>query len=323
MARTNVGVAAHITAASVGGPRFDSALTPEERQSIGNGIWLCQTHAKEIDDDEVGYPADLLRAWKKNAEEDARALIGKPISGQSLNVSLQLVLHRASDDSLLVVGSTNLPDGTKLWVELTEPDKPRQTSVEKTVVREGTFGASGFLAGIGKPYPHGWCEVRAVAYFNGPWQQPGSVIAIVGKEGEFLVGRFADPLHPEFEDSEKTLNAAFACIAPPLTDTPPRSPADLERATQIVKDAVLTVEGRVSSEPVAEVVRVFMESPGLRERDGWSAEALASGAVVVRFSYWNGPQPRPDVAEWIVILDSGDVRYRNLQAKQMSWLPNY
>lgn len=36
----NTGVAAHITAASPGGPRFDSALSPEERSNLENGIWL-------------------------------------------------------------------------------------------------------------------------------------------------------------------------------------------------------------------------------------------------------------------------------------------
>ena len=37
----NVGVAAHITAASPGGPRYDANLAPEERSSSSNGIWLC------------------------------------------------------------------------------------------------------------------------------------------------------------------------------------------------------------------------------------------------------------------------------------------
>jgi hypothetical protein len=39
----NLGVGAHITAASPGGPRFDAELIPEERCSPTNGIWLCTT----------------------------------------------------------------------------------------------------------------------------------------------------------------------------------------------------------------------------------------------------------------------------------------
>jgi hypothetical protein len=48
----NIGVAAHITAASQNGPRFDANMTPEERKSAENGIWLCQNCAKLIDNDE-------------------------------------------------------------------------------------------------------------------------------------------------------------------------------------------------------------------------------------------------------------------------------
>jgi hypothetical protein len=64
----NVGVAAHITAASIGGPRFDPGLTPDEREGIGNGIWLCQTCAKLVDSDVTRYSVGLLREWRNQAE---------------------------------------------------------------------------------------------------------------------------------------------------------------------------------------------------------------------------------------------------------------
>lgn len=65
----NVGVAGHITAASLGGPRYDPSLTPEQRCSIENGIWLCQTCGKLVDNDAIRYPKSLLREWKRQAEE--------------------------------------------------------------------------------------------------------------------------------------------------------------------------------------------------------------------------------------------------------------
>jgi hypothetical protein len=68
---TNIGVAAHITAASCEGPRYDNTLTSEQRSDINNGIWLCQTHAKLIDDDELTYTATILRGWKIEAESVA------------------------------------------------------------------------------------------------------------------------------------------------------------------------------------------------------------------------------------------------------------
>lgn len=67
----NIGVAAHITAASSGGERYDANLSPEERKSIQNGIWLCQNCAKLVDNDSSRYSADLLRQWKNGAERQA------------------------------------------------------------------------------------------------------------------------------------------------------------------------------------------------------------------------------------------------------------
>ena len=68
----NIGVAAHITAASEGGPRYDPSLTGEERRHADNGLWLCQNCAKLVDNDALAYPVDLLRKWKRQAEEAAR-----------------------------------------------------------------------------------------------------------------------------------------------------------------------------------------------------------------------------------------------------------
>ncbi len=67
----NVGVAAHITAASPGGFRYDPSLTDVERSSIGNGLWLCQNCAKLIDSDEARYSVSSLRIWKERAEKVA------------------------------------------------------------------------------------------------------------------------------------------------------------------------------------------------------------------------------------------------------------
>ena len=64
----NLGVAAHICAAAPGGPRYDENMTPEERSSINNGIWLCQNCAKEIDGDETRYTVQILHDLKYQAE---------------------------------------------------------------------------------------------------------------------------------------------------------------------------------------------------------------------------------------------------------------
>lgn len=66
---TNIGVASHICAAAKGGPRYDESMTPEERKSFDNGIWLCQSCSKLIDTDTTRYTKEILLSWKKVAEE--------------------------------------------------------------------------------------------------------------------------------------------------------------------------------------------------------------------------------------------------------------
>jgi hypothetical protein len=73
----NIGVAAHIAAASPGGPRYDPDLVNEQRRSAENGLWLCQNCAKLVDNDPVNFPAKLLHAWKTIREHNALDSIGQ------------------------------------------------------------------------------------------------------------------------------------------------------------------------------------------------------------------------------------------------------
>lgn len=77
----NVGVAAHISAASPGGPRYDPSRSADERCSIQNGIWLCQTCAKLVDSDQIKYSDRLLYDWKRLAEVEALRRLGIAKSG--------------------------------------------------------------------------------------------------------------------------------------------------------------------------------------------------------------------------------------------------
>ena len=65
------GVGAHICAAAEGGPRYDPAMTREERRGINNCIWMCQTHARLIDRDVTKYTVEILQRWKTEAEQAA------------------------------------------------------------------------------------------------------------------------------------------------------------------------------------------------------------------------------------------------------------
>ena len=67
----SIGRAAHIKAASPGGPRYDAAQPSEQRSGISNGIWLCAICSDLIDKDVSRYSVDLLLDWKSRAEAAA------------------------------------------------------------------------------------------------------------------------------------------------------------------------------------------------------------------------------------------------------------
>ncbi len=73
-ATASIGEACHISAAAVGpgARRNDFSITSAKRKSIENGIWMCRTHAKLIDSDEITYTVEKLEKWKEVAEERAR-----------------------------------------------------------------------------------------------------------------------------------------------------------------------------------------------------------------------------------------------------------
>lgn len=62
------GHAAHICAASPGGPRYDPDQSEAERRSAANGIWLCRECGDMVDKDDGGFSADELRTWKRDHE---------------------------------------------------------------------------------------------------------------------------------------------------------------------------------------------------------------------------------------------------------------
>ncbi|SIN88580.1 hypothetical protein SAMN05443247_00459 [Bradyrhizobium erythrophlei] len=66
-----IGVAAHICAASPGGPRYNAAQTPEARRSKENGLWLCQNCGRLVDADPKQFTVEQLTGWKREAQTRA------------------------------------------------------------------------------------------------------------------------------------------------------------------------------------------------------------------------------------------------------------
>ena len=113
----NLGVAAHITAASCGGPRYDPSLTAAGRRSGANGIWLCQTCAKLIDNDLPAFSTAKLRQWKASAEGATALEVGRAIERCAGSISLGQevceLLEAADDSGAILIFDT---DQTGKWV---------------------------------------------------------------------------------------------------------------------------------------------------------------------------------------------------------------
>lgn len=81
-----IGKAAHITAASENGPRYDPSLTSEQRSSANNGIFLCSNCAEMIDKNMgLDFPTHLLKTWKKGHEAWVKASLNKSV-GSPLSI---------------------------------------------------------------------------------------------------------------------------------------------------------------------------------------------------------------------------------------------
>lgn len=61
------GIGAHVSAASPGGPRYNPALTREQRSAADNGAWLCANCATMVDVDPQRFPIECIRGWQEKA----------------------------------------------------------------------------------------------------------------------------------------------------------------------------------------------------------------------------------------------------------------
>lgn len=93
----NIGVAAHISAAAAGpgARRYRADMTPDQRKSHENGIWLCQDCAKMIDSDDNAFSEQVLHGWKrKHADDMWRSIVHKVPFGPTMPPTIGEVAAR-------------------------------------------------------------------------------------------------------------------------------------------------------------------------------------------------------------------------------------
>jgi len=124
-----VGVAAHITAAAPGGPRYDPSLTQAQRESIENAIHLCAYCATLIDKNNgIDYPKEQLFQWKSAHEDFIRE------QSVSLPISNQFTVLEGIDRWLDLV-STCLEE-----LEVLRETSPKDSSDGLLIISRGQIG---------------------------------------------------------------------------------------------------------------------------------------------------------------------------------------
>ncbi|MEP6145848.1 MAG: hypothetical protein ABJ201_00450, partial [Nisaea sp.] len=120
----NIGQASHICAAAPGGPRYDAQMTPEERASADNGIWLCDVHGRAVDAKDSKFTVEELRRWKRQTNEDSwRSVMHNVPFGPGMQAptpdDLGRRLRAAASADLVVFRRTSKWPGTNVALTLT------------------------------------------------------------------------------------------------------------------------------------------------------------------------------------------------------------
>jgi hypothetical protein len=128
-----LGEASHICAAAPGGPRYDVGMSEAERRSPKNGIWMCKLHAKSVDSDDPKFTVELLRCWKKLAEEHSHRSVLYNDAARPAKVSEGVLAKRLHESA---AADVNVFRRTERWpltdvaltIQMAELDKPVQTT---------------------------------------------------------------------------------------------------------------------------------------------------------------------------------------------------
>lgn len=129
----SIGVAAHICAASKGGPRFNEKMSQAERISIKNAIWLCSNCSIEIDRDVEKYTVFELDDWKKTAETLAKDELGKKLPSKTETIDTLASALSGYPKSFISTAISNIHSASGKALETLDP----RFSI-KTAYQDGT-----------------------------------------------------------------------------------------------------------------------------------------------------------------------------------------
>jgi hypothetical protein len=254
-------------------------------------------------------------------------------------LTLDARAYRTDDGEIVISGTTNLPDGLKLWVEVEDGHLPLGApkvvaSDEAVFVKRGQFASAPLWRSVPNtrftrkgwpksvqvdyrltPFPEGKFRIHFVSYFNSSWQTHEVLMALGGEDGKRLSGSILKNTDADVSDSPKVMDYLLTLPFPAL------SPA--AKAINLVRASILNVpdEGRSAGDIQANI-DYFLSTPGVRAGNGWSAKATSPTVYEVSYDFIDGAQGETQ-GIWTANIVSGEVNYVNKDAKILSWTPNY
>ncbi len=139
------GKVAHISAASEGGPRYDPSLTPEERSSIENAIFLCSNCADMIDKNNgVDYNNSVLKKWKEDHEREIRKRLKsqKPLKSTIAELDSELESNEIFFQNMLTTEGIGGSLELRLITYFDTPMKRNMTREELRELKNILYGKS-------------------------------------------------------------------------------------------------------------------------------------------------------------------------------------
>jgi hypothetical protein len=255
--------------------------------------------------------------------------------------ALNLDAHtaRMDDGRVVISGTTNLPDGLKMWIEVQEGRLPLGApkvvaSDDNVIVKDGKFVSNPLWLAVPntrftrkgwpknievnnrlKPFPEGKFKVHFESMFNGAWQTSQVLTALGGEDGKKLKGLILRATDADVIDSPMAVDYLLTLPVPPI---PPGA-----KAINLVRAAILTVPGNGrSAGDVQANVDLFISSPGLSAGKGWTARAKSPAFYYVSYDFIDGDKGEQQ-ALWTANLTTGEVKYENKYGKMFSWTPDY
>lgn len=246
---------------------------------------------------------------------------------------------RIADGRIVISGTTNLPDGLKMWIEIEQGRSSRGASNviatdDSVIVKDGKFSSASLWSHVPNtrfaksgwpdtvsvdtrdvPFPQRTFTVHFTSYFNSAWQTPEVLSSLGGEDGKKLKGEILAKTDPDVIDSPKIVDYRLALPFPAITPG--------AAAINLVRGAILTVPGKGrSAGDIQANVDYFMNSPGIKTAQGWAATPKESNTFEVSYGFIDGDNGQQQ-AIWLANLSTKQVRYLNEYAKEFSWTPNY